>query len=48
MTNRIIVGHLMGTLPRVGQGSYANANLTVIESDGRTHLVPSCWTTRPS
>lgn len=39
MTNRIIAAYFLGTLPRVAQGSSANTNLTVVETDGRRHRV---------
>lgn len=39
MTNRIIVGYFLGTLPRVAQGNSANTNVTVIETDGKRHRV---------
>ncbi len=39
MTNRIVAGYYLGTLPRIAQGASANTNLTVIETDGRAHRV---------
>lgn len=37
MTNRIIAAHFLGTLPRVAQGNSANTNVTIVETDGRSH-----------
>lgn len=39
MTNRIIAGYYLGTLPRIAQGNSANTNVSVIETDGRKHRV---------
>ena len=39
MTNRIIAAHFMGTLPHVAGHNSANTNITVVETDGRTHRV---------
>ena len=39
MTNRIIAGYYLGTLPRVASGNSANTNVTIIETNGRTHRV---------
>lgn len=39
MTNRIIAGYYLGTLPRTAQGNSANTNVSVIETDGRKHRV---------
>ncbi len=39
MVNRIVAGYFMGTLPRIAQGSSANTNVTVIETDGKRHTV---------
>jgi len=37
MTNRIIAAHLLATLPELGRHNSANTNVTIIETDGRTH-----------
>ena len=39
MVNRIAAGYYLCTLPRVAQGSSANTNVTVVETDGRSHRV---------
>lgn len=39
MVNRVVAGYYLGTLPRVAQGNSANANVTVVETDGQHHRV---------
>lgn len=39
MTNKIIAGYYLGTLPRVAGGNSANTNVTIIETDGVSHRI---------